>query len=303
MGNKEKMNSPYAIIVTSNKGYLPGLNILLNGLDYYGNTADVHIIYDGIEEYIQENINKFPFSIFAVDIKTMPIEVSHKFSKYWYMSNIKNNYKVICALGADTAVVDNIMKYFEIAEKTDIIPVGQYPHTGITLEHYKTMPSEEVIKNYPLADFPIFLNTEKHIDFFEYCWKIQPTIDENDPIKNKELYLINKAFHDTNKIDNILVLPGNLWIADGILYNDDLSIWDIGDKKYLYTSLRHRIKILHNKWWKEGVIAGETKSMNNHFVNSPHIIERALKNLEAMKKVLKVLCEGHKVKIKVKELN
>ena len=42
--------SKYAITVPCSAGYTYGLNALLNGLDYFDNTADVHILWYGDPE-------------------------------------------------------------------------------------------------------------------------------------------------------------------------------------------------------------------------------------------------------------
>ena len=293
--------SKNALILTSNIAYLPGINAMLNGLDYYDNEdLDVHILFYKIENYIDKIKDKFSFKIIPYAIDNLlengrSLYFNFKYCKYKYIELIKDKYSAICHLDADCLILDNIMKQFLIVSKTNLLLCGQYPHTWRTLECYseKDLTEEEIdiiVCSYPVANFPVFYNPEYHNDFMQACWNSRPADDNMDRRRNTELYTFNKALYRLNKLKDVLLLPGNLWIADAILGKDDLKEVLIAKKLYLYTGLNHRISNIHNKWWKMGAAEGEIRQRGDN----PAVI----KNIKQIQKMLRLFNYEWKVNLK-----
>lgn len=294
--------SEHALILTSNIAYLPGINAILNGLDYYGNEdLDVHILFHGIESYIEKVKEKFTFKINPYPVAELFEEgrsnyFNFKYCKYKYIELIKDKYSSVCHLDADCLILDNIMKYFVIASKTDLILCGQYPHTWRTIECYfeKDLKEEDIdiiICSYPLANFPVFYNPKTHMDLMKRCWDTRPAKDNEDRRRNRELYTFNKALYEMKKLEYVLPLPGNLWISDsGIIDGNDLRETSIAGKRYFYTALNHRIHNIHNKWWKMGAAEGEIKQRGNN----PIVVE----NIKKIQKMLRLFNYEWKVNLK-----
>lgn len=120
--------SKFAYIVASNKRYLPGLNALLNSLDYVGNTQDVLVLgYELPEEFMNAVDNAFTFRVvWGYDIPQSEVnflgEAEVLMRKRYQMPFILQEiYEAVCILDADMFFAHNVEVYLEIAAKTGYV--------------------------------------------------------------------------------------------------------------------------------------------------------------------------------------
>ena len=261
----------YAWLVTSNKTYLPSLNAMLNAMEYYGYEGlDVHIIHDeDIADYLAEIREDYSFKILPVPLAglTKPgHSLPHNlvYAKYKHAWDIRDDYEAIMHIDCDCLILDNFMKYFEVAGLTDIIPCAQFPHTTVTIDDYGQREAEWIHVNTPLANFPIFYNPKWHASVMKTIWEMQPNEQTtSDPSKNHEMYFFNKALYESGRMERILELPGNLWVTDAFMNHTKLNELIVAGKKTLFNATMDRIQVIHNKFWKEGIVEGELARSSN----------------------------------------
>jgi len=254
----------YAWIVTANSTYLPSLQAMLNAIEYYEyQCVDVHIIHDeDIADYVKSIENDYTFDIIPVPLAEVSKPGHSKphdyvYSKYKHAWDIQHVYKAIFHIDCDCLILANFEKYFEVAEQGRIIPCAQFPHTSLVIEDYKRLPQDQVDINTPLANFPIFYNPKYHAGVMKWIWDNQPNELNSDGARNNEMYFFNKALFEHGRMDDILVLPGNLWVTDCCWANSSIKPFEYAGKKGIINATFDRVQIMHNKFWKEGVGEGE----------------------------------------------
>jgi len=248
-----------AVVVPCSSGYLYGLNSIINALEIYHNTADVHVIwyYDRRNEtdpitksfFDQLKTAKFGFDIKVINV--MDIFGSDyynpkpgwmlRFARWRYTKNLADQgYDAVCHLGADVMVWDNIMNWMEVAAKTDIVvtgrnALGDYGFHSDTIIH---------TNNAPYADVPCFANPARNYECFERIYKIACTMAIGDM---PAFYFAMKEY---NK--KVILLPDILWIRN-IRQADYISESGrkiAGDYPFLTSSVtKQRISMVHGKFW------------------------------------------------------
>jgi hypothetical protein len=299
--------SKNALIVTYNIAYLPALCALLNALDYYGHTdLDVHIAHTQDLNPAWAKLlplrDKLSFNIIAHPVEPLLntsqcLYINLMFMRYKIAQIIGHNYDAIAHLDGDVTLLDNLMPYFHVAGETGLIPIGEFPHTETNLDYFKTNDPDWVAMAYPMANFPIFYNPERHLDMMKYIWEHMPAADNADRQRNNEMYVFNYALWACKKISFVLPLPGNTWVGDKYVYHETLATFTLGGVMGIYTFLFDRVHCIHNKYWKEGVAAGELERVDKAF---PEIHERVANNI-------KVILDAHnffttQCKVKLSEL-
>ena len=297
--------SKYAFVLSCSKNYMYGLNAILNALDYYGNTADVHVLwlehnvreFDKMSPIFLEKLRKQPFNfkvhivnIFDV-IKPFKYKMGSnvwvlKFSRWKYLDSIKDDYDSICALGADIVVTDNIMEWFEVTANTDFIVTGRN-----ALGSYKFHSDVPVHTNdTPCADVPAYFNPKTHNDFSEKIWEIGMKYNMGDM---PAFYFAAKA---TNK--RMILLPDNLWIRNFSTMNDrlhhNLGCYKQKNEKIFLEStvMRHKVSMIHGKWWAKGHVykrAKDAEGAPNH--------KLVKDNVELYHKLFKLFNTEHKLQV------
>ena len=260
----------YAWIVTTNDTYWPSVNAMINALEYYDYppNLDVHIIHTPeMAETLERIKNDYTFNIIPTPIGPFVQRVtpSHSvphtliYAKYKLAVEIAEDYNAIFHIDGDCMVLDNFMKYFEVAASTDIFVVAQFCHTHCTIDDYKNMPPEWVHSvGTPLANFPVFYNPLYYSGVMQSIWDSQPNEQTcSDPLKNTEMYFFTKALWEAGVMDRMLILPGNLWVTDAFVSHTPINEMTIASKKTLFNATGDRIQIIHNKWWKPGHAEGE----------------------------------------------
>jgi len=283
-----------ALIVTANKAFLPGLNALLNSLDYYGNTPDVHIIHTpDLDEYIQAVQGAFNFKVIGFPISRLEDVrkddfFNYTYTRYKYVEKIRYDYNVISHFDADTVCLNNIMPYYEIAARTTlfVVPAStlcQFPPEGFT--------DEALANQIPLFNHPCFYSSDLYGGTIQRIWDIGQEFykvdGENDTIS------FNRALFRNGTLKNILALPGNLWIANNTITRDNFQLKTVNGKIYLHTIENHRIQVLHGKYWQKDYLKNQSKAHSGQSEK----ITRLTHNVATSRKVIDLFNNTHKVKL------
>lgn len=278
----------FAWLVTCNIAYLPSLKAMLGAVQYYGyKDIDVHILHDeSIAEFV-DGLKGYSFNVYGFRIEEIDNPdhcLYHKFiyTKYLYSTMIQDNYDAIMHIDADCMILDNFEQYFKIAALSGLFLCAQFPHTSIHVQDYKLKPVDWVNCMMPLANFPVFYDPIKYGKVMLDVWNAQPNEKTcSDSMRNTEMYFFNKAVYENGIVDDVLVLPGGLWVTDNFVHHTNLFNAEIAGKKTLWNATKDRIQVIHNKWWKEGVSEGEIERSGNN--------ELTIKNIQTMKEMFDFL--------------
>jgi hypothetical protein len=289
----------HALVVAYNRAYLPALCGLLNALDYYGHKElDFHLLYAADLDGAISKILKADFNFRVIPVEAEPlfnpkqgIYMNLMFIKYSYAQKLRS-YSSICHLDGDVLLLDNIMPYLRIASETSLIPCAEFPHSGIDSEYYNVKSADWVQCLFPLANFPVFYNPEKHLDMMSFCWEHMPAPDNDDRERDNEMYVFNKAVYECGKLPFILHLPGNPWLGDKYLGHEPLVLSFNSGKLQIRDFIGDRVHIIHNKYWKDGHAEAERQRVGGNW--------NALNNIEVIKQGMDFF--NNEWKLKLKEL-
>lgn len=257
------MSSKYVIVIPCSANYLPGLNALLNGLDKYGNTADVKVIESEIPEDYKEQAR----TVFNFDVEFIPIldmckpeygeyylDINREssfgrwvFSPYVLYMKLKDQYKAATLIGADMIVVNNIMPWFEVAEKTGMLVTIDNPYTMSSLNDIdeRHIFANGLLDVEPVSD-ACFMDLALHEDIIRKTLDFSKITDEN-------MKAFNSAVYQLKKFDRILLLDSQLWTA-GIFYLFKVEQSMGANNKMSYFANRERINAFHKKYWLDSII-------------------------------------------------
>jgi len=243
--------------MTSTGGLLPGVNAFLNGLDYYGNTVDFHLIGDEhVQQYVEDNkealkqttINLFFKSLYDLRKKWKfpPTKKSGwqvRFFRYRWAQEIKNDYDAILVVDADMVCLNNIMDKFKEAAETGLILQPNNP-VGYTIERVRELGIGPIrgASSPPFHNMPLFLDAKKWNFLLDKLWHWG--IEE--PFGDMAT-LFRTEFRE-NVIDKVKLLPNELWLQE-IFYKDMLKRIERNGKIYLSTSDNQELRTLHKRWW------------------------------------------------------
>jgi len=283
-----------ALIVTANKEFLPGLNALLNSLDYYGNTPDVHILYNSdLCSYVHAIRGRFNFRIHPFAIKGLSDPekedfFNYTYTRYKYVEIIKENYDVISHFDADTVILNNIMPYYEIAAKTTLFVV---PASTLCQFPPEEFTDEALAKEIPFFNHPCFYNPHLYAGAIQRIWDIgqeRYKVDrENDTIS------FNRTLFRGGILKNLLVLPGNLWLGSNTISRENFYRKSAGDKFYIHTTENHRIQSFHGKYWQPDYLEKHSKALEKW----PEKLDRLTNNVTLFRRIISFFNDDCKIKL------
>jgi len=251
-----------AIIVTFNYGFIKGFNGIINGLDYHGNTCDVHYIHDKAlpKNYIEASQKTFPFGVYPhlIDdlIKKYPMPPHrvgtvwpYYFYKYILAAELQE-YDAICVMDADSLINAYLMNYFRVVANSDLIIMAHNHFTFTEVENgVQYVPENEFEdKSKALHANPSFMNPKKYKYLYEKIW-------EYGREYGADATAIRKALYTTDNIKNVLTLPG-YFFSNPPFKDAEMSYGNINNK-YGFFLFRERLKIIHRKWWYNPEEPGE----------------------------------------------
>lgn len=278
----------HCLLITSSPAYILGLNSILNAFEYYGSdNTDVVIMHpSSMVPYVEYVKDKFSYSIISESVeawgdKTMcwPIgsnvfneNMNCVWAEYNYMDSIKDKYDAICMCDADMLILGDIRPYMKIAAGTDLILLPHFVRCGVHVEDYKTSADpEKLARGFPVFPCIMFFNPKHHIDIMNYVWKNRWNNEDRpleEQIPQEEMYLINMALIELNKVDKVLELPGYLWMGD--IHLSEHNVFLDSNAKFHISLPRpysERIMAMHSRWWNKNVIMGGINHLNEDPVN------------------------------------
>lgn len=255
------MSRKYAIIITDS-GYMGGVNGMLNGLWYYDNDVDFHYIYKddkrGSLAKFMESVKSDPW--FADRIYTTRYEElikegypvgkdrpvwRLKFYRYLYGIRRCQDYDAAVIFDADTIIVNNFMRYFDIAAETGRILVPNNDYSGEEFDCYRG--GYKGASSPPLYCMPLFF-VPSNPDVVKAFERIPELAMERD---TSDMVAFNHTMIESKLIDEILLLPAALWLQVHY-YFVMLAARNVGGKKYLALHRGgDRLYSFHRRWWFE----------------------------------------------------
>lgn len=196
----------YAIAVATNKGYMPGVNALLNAREVYGIDADVYVYQyppDFLDSGYKKQFGRDTF-FYNVNLDWHPARINGPDPrKHWYFhctvgmfntirDELLGRYRVVLYIGSDVLVMNDLTGWFQVADKLDRLVTGVVrtgPATFRRLsKEWPYHPTWEV----PYNDVPVFIpNT------YDDVLKTMVEYFEKPDCKLRAMDSLNYAIRDT----------------------------------------------------------------------------------------------------------
>lgn len=275
------MKNKFAIITTISSGYMFALNVNFNTNKFFGTNADYHVIYheEMDKQYMEDCIEAFKdhFKIIWIPMS----EVSRDFhnAKYKYAKTLAGQYDAICLIDADLFIIENLLKFFDLAHGRNGLISAQHLWAGGDVDALQFDNWEKCIDRAyaQVADFPIFIdpNLEKSQKMFQ-DWYEFASAGNNE--ENHPLVAFNRSICKNFTKEEISLLDGHLWVADKDFWIANYR-WDREKNLISVNSEENpnvylKVSAIHNKWWKSGRANGEFVA--NRWVTKDHPIYRNL---------------------------
>lgn len=249
------MAKRYAIVV-ADSGYKYGVNALVNSLKYYGNDVDFHHLCWGPKALEHSGSLKRcrEFNIITYDLKAnwrrpeilngrriSPAWVC-KFYRYIYCATEVFDYAAVALFDADMMVTNNIMGWFEVAEKTKKMvmvnnDLSRHEHDCYKIEGIGKGTSP------PVHNMPMFFDPFTSSDIFLSIPEIHVEVGVSD------MSSLNHALIRAGKMEDLLILPNCLWLVS-YPHNIKLVRRELCGKLYLMLhNSGDRVNAVHKPWW------------------------------------------------------
>jgi len=258
----------YAIVMTADAKFLPGVNGMLNACKYYGmgkQGVEFHLVHTFPDDgYIEQAERAFPF-LRASSLDSFMLETGRwqeqgertrslmKFVRWWYCAERLSDYNAICVLDADRQIVGNFTRYFEMIAKSNMI--GLAKNDWATSEWFAYTEEQAMSANPPLYCNPCFLTGSRTQEWF-------PMIPEYamDPTKHYpafhgrgdttgDMNPMNLILLQTGLIEQVFPLPATQWVfvETGHVRLEER---DIGGKRHIGIHSRgDLLHTYHRKFW------------------------------------------------------
>ncbi|MHA1329620.1 MAG: hypothetical protein ACTSR2_00950 [Candidatus Hodarchaeales archaeon] len=298
MWDNGKPKSKYAIVLVGSTPYLPGVNGIVNALDYYGNNIDLHLIYDNdlpkdYEEKLKNSDLNYrlvlqPFSTLVEQmIKEWPKFSprnkyhEHTYIRYWYLMKIKDEYKVTSCPDADSIIVNNITPWFEFVEGTRYLLTAQHLFMWSELEEYT---KDKLLALLPIFNHPLICDPKIWFDVFKAMFEREAEFHESD------MRCLNRVLLLKDRLKDVIPLLDCQW-AGKYVWEGRLIERQLKGKFYLlgFPNI-FRVNIIHGKWWGKGFREAQLRGA------APENREKMRQNLQLILKMYKRLNEEWKVR-------
>lgn len=255
------MARKYAMIITDS-GYWAGVNGMLNGLWYYNNDIDFHYIYkedkQGRMGAFVEDMRKDPWfadRIYATNYEELIAEGYPagkdraiwrlKFFRYLYGVRRCQHYDACVIFDADMIIVNNFMRYFDIAAETGRILVPNNDYSGQEIENFSG--NYKGAASPPLYCMPLFFDPSNPeiVKAFERIPELAMERDTSDMVA------FNHSMIESKLIYELLLLPATLWLQVHY-YFVQLARRGVDGKHYIGLHRGgDRLFSFHRRWWHE----------------------------------------------------
>ena len=222
----------YAIIMTADEKYLPGVNGQLNAYRYYGMEEDgvefhlVHTFPDSLG-YIQKARKMFPKFV-ATGLNDFMIESGRwtkpekpgkagmKYPRWWYPAERLADYDAICVLDADRQIVNNFTRHFEMIARSNMIGLAKNDWSDVEWFSYDDKRAMEA--NPPLYSNPYFITGKRAAKLFplipeyaEHPNRYYPPYKGRAEITG-DMHPVNLTLLQTGMIKDLFPLEATQWV-------------------------------------------------------------------------------------------
>lgn len=302
MWENNQKKSKYAIVLVGSTHLLPGINGIINALDYYGNKIDLHFIYDDDlpDEYWEQLKNASlnyhlvlkPYSVLVEEmVKEWPKIADnfvhrHKYIRYWYLTKIKDEYEITSVLDADSIIVNNITPWFDFAKGTKYLLTAQHLFKWLEIEGYNL---NNLLNELPIYNHPLICNPKLWFEVFQGMFERESKLHETD------MRCFNRVMLLKNRIKDVFTLLDCQWQSYYIWYGR-LIERELGGRYYLlgFPNI-FRVNVVHLRWWLKGFREAQLRGA------TPQNKEMMKQNLDLIVKMYKRLNEEWKVKYPLPE--
>jgi len=265
-----------AYVVAAHSAYFPGLVASLNGLDYYGTTADVHWIYD--DAVVEDEADKtndllsriadchWNFKILPQPMSSLvdrwpPIPIGRhrgwkfRFYKYKYLQDIADHYDAIGCFDADLLVLSNLNPWFDLAAGSKYMLTADHNYTTyMQISQYDEEYAKKSWRSGPVGNFPMLCNPREWCDVFETTWQLACSFSEDA----LEMAHFNRAIWECGKTQDVVVLPDAQWNRHWLHRFKLQRVERDGYLPLFFVDPAQLIvQTIHGRWWSKKFCQGE----------------------------------------------
>lgn len=273
----------YALVVTADARFLPGVNAMLNAVRYYGMDDDgeieLHLLHNFPRgsEYIEQAGREFASFLHLVNITDFLIESGHwdhpikhtkssmKYGRWWYPAERLADYDAICVLDADRLIVNDLRPYMRMIARSGMIGLAKNDWSEAEWDTYDD--KRAMSKNPPLYSNPYFITGKMAKEIFplipEYAEnpnKYYPPYKGRGPTTG-DMHPVNLTLIQTGNRDNLILLPATQWVfveMNHVLLQER----KVGGKKYIGIHGKGDLLYsIHRRYWAQRDCA---RLMNGH---------------------------------------
>lgn len=220
----------YAIVMTADAKYLPGVNGQLNAYRYYGMEDDgvefhlVHTFPDA-SGYI-ERAHKIFSKFVSVKLDDFMIESGRwekpekkgkstmKYPRWWYPAERLADYDAICVLDADRQIVNNFTHHFDMIARSDMIGLAKNDFSGA--EWFSQNDKRAMQANPAIYSNPYFITGKRAAKLFplipEYAENPQKYYPPYAKTTTGDMHPVNLTLLQTGMIKDLFPLPATQWV-------------------------------------------------------------------------------------------
>lgn len=243
----------YAVVMSA-VGMLEGANAFLNGLDYYDNPVDFHVILDDGEKDWPKKVSEIKglqprLVAYSLDylLKLWPVDKKPgwqvRYYRYKVAEVIAKNYDALMIVDADVLCLNNIMQYFKLAKDSGFLIMPTNPW-GMALERVK----KEGISGIDGASSPPFHNMPLFIDPKKWNWLLKRVWYWGLKEDFGDMATLSRTLYREKLFDQVFALPNCFWILSTFYLNFVKRVKTVDNKIYLKCS-EEKINMVHRRWW------------------------------------------------------
>lgn len=237
----------YAMIWTTDLGYMPGTNASLNAMEKFGfKDLDIIILTGGdflSDEYKQSwpNVQFVDFMKF-INPPTGDYGWGYLYGDVIYTLEHLQDYDTVLLWGGDVCVCANFMEYFEIAHKLEAMVLGTNEHGSHYLNSSTAMSTVWPYAHtwtVPYADVPFFVSKPCYSVLelmIDYTKRPDNVLDRMDGM--------NYAVRDLGV--RVVDVPGEVWVQN-VPYRRMLEIGK--NHEIFFSQSSTTLKSFHRKYW------------------------------------------------------
>ena len=257
----------YAVVISADARFLPGVNGQLNAMQYYGmDDIEFHLIHNFPDSngYIEKAKKVFPFlHTTSVDdfmnesgrwVKAGEEKYTRslmKFVRWWYPADRLSDYDAICVLDADMMIVNDLTRYFDMIARSDMIGLAKNDYSEAEWFNYDEKRAMQA--NPPIYCVPFFITGRRAKELFpmfpEYAQNAKKYSKHWPKETTGDMHPVNLTLLHTGMIKDLFPLPATQWVFVETTHVK-LARREIAGKRYVGMHPRgDLINVFHRKYW------------------------------------------------------